>query len=75
MSLKNINPYFCLIFASKKEDAQPACIETTVVEQVEKTNSEEDIFETLKKLAELKNMGIISEEEFNAKKIELLAKI
>ncbi len=35
----------------------------------------EDIMETLKKLSELKDAGIITEEEFNNKKAELLAKI
>lgn len=35
----------------------------------------EDAVETLKKLSELKNAGIITEEEFNQKKAELLAKI
>lgn len=35
----------------------------------------EDPFEKIKKLSELKNAGIISEEEFEAKKLELLSKI
>jgi len=35
----------------------------------------EDPFETIKKLAELKDMGIISQEEFDSKKAELLTKI
>lgn len=34
-----------------------------------------DVMETIKKLSELKDVGIISEEEFNQKKAELLAKI
>ena len=34
-----------------------------------------DMFETIKKLSELKDMGIISQEEFDAKKAELLSKI
>lgn len=34
-----------------------------------------DTFEALKKLSELKEMGIITEEEFNIKKAELLSKI
>lgn len=35
----------------------------------------EDIFETLKKLAELKEAGILSQEEFDQKKAELLSKL
>lgn len=35
----------------------------------------EDVMETLKKLSELKDVGIITEEEFSQKKAELLAKI
>lgn len=35
----------------------------------------EDAFEAIKKLAELKDMGIISQEEFDSKKAELLTKI
>lgn len=35
----------------------------------------EDVMETLKKLSELKDAGIITEEEFSQKKAELLAKI
>ncbi len=36
---------------------------------------QEDVMDTLKKLSELKEAGIITEEEFNNKKAELLAKI
>ena len=35
----------------------------------------ESIPEQIKKLAELKNLGIISEDEFNSKKIQLLDKM
>lgn len=35
----------------------------------------EDVFETIKKLSELKNAGILSDEEFDVKKTELLSKI
>jgi hypothetical protein len=38
-------------------------------------SSDEDIFESIKKLSELKDLGIISEEEFETKKAELLSKI
>lgn len=41
-----------------------------------KTSSEdEDVFETLKKLSELKEKGIISQEEFDDKKADLLSRI
>ena len=37
--------------------------------------SNDDVFETIKKLSELKDNGVITQEEFDAKKAELLAKI
>ena len=37
--------------------------------------SKEDIMKTLKDLAELKAAGVLTEEEFNEKKKELLAKL
>ncbi len=37
--------------------------------------SKDDIMKTLKDIAELKNQGILTEEEFNQKKTELLAKL
>lgn len=37
--------------------------------------SSEDIVETLKKLAELKDLGIVTQEEFETKKAELLSKM
>lgn len=43
-----------------------------IVQQEEK---EEDVFEKLEKLAKLKEIGILTEEEFNTKKMELLQKI
>lgn len=36
---------------------------------------DEDVFETIKKLSELKDSGILTQEEFDAKKAELLAKL
>lgn len=39
------------------------------------TTSTDDIFEMLKKLSELKDSGIITEEEFQTKKADLLSKI
>ena len=38
-------------------------------------NDNDKVFEDLKKLGELKAIGVLTEEEFNEKKIELLAKI
>ncbi|MBC8042323.1 MAG: SPFH domain-containing protein [Rhizobacter sp.] len=40
-----------------------------------KTESKEEIMKTLKDLAELKTAGVLTEEEFNTKKKELLAKL
>ena len=39
------------------------------------TASEEDVFTKLEKLQKLKEMGVITQEEFEGKKAELLAKI
>ncbi len=39
------------------------------------TNDNNEIIETIKKLSELKDSGIITEEEFENKKVELLAKL
>lgn len=41
----------------------------------QKENPSEDIFETIKKLSELKDSGIITQEEFDMKKKDLLAKL
>lgn len=38
-------------------------------------DTDEDVFEAIKKLSELKEMGVITQEEFDQKKAELLAKI
>ena len=35
----------------------------------------DDVFDKIKKLSELKDMGAITQEEFDAKKAELLAKL
>jgi hypothetical protein len=43
--------------------------------KAEPESEKDDTFEALKKLSELKEMGIITEEEFNIKKAELLSKI
>ena len=39
------------------------------------TGTKDDIMKMLKELGELKTAGILTEEEFNAKKTELLAKL
>ena len=39
------------------------------------TNNNNEIIETIKKLSELKDYGIITQEEFDSKKSELLAKL
>jgi membrane protease subunit (stomatin/prohibitin family) len=41
----------------------------------QKKESSEDVLATIEKLAKLKEAGAISEEEFNAKKKELLSKL
>lgn len=43
--------------------------------QPHKTSRDNDVFETLKRLSELKDNGIITEEEFSNKKAELLTKL
>ncbi|NJO18442.1 MAG: SHOCT domain-containing protein [Thioploca sp.] len=51
---------------------------TTKVEPLTKPadqSPQQDIFSTIKKLAELKQQGIISEQEFEAKKNELLSRL
>ena len=48
----------------------------TQVTNTENISSNNDkIFDDLKKLGELKSSGVLTEEEFNEKKIELLSKI
>ncbi len=41
----------------------------------EKSNDAADIYQTLEKLGQLRNQGILSEEEFQAKKTELLSRL
>lgn len=59
---KKIGNNLSNIFSKKKNEAK------TVAQS-------EDPFETIKKLSELKDLGIISQEEFDDKKAELLSKI
>jgi len=51
----------------------PQCKNPLSVENA--SNDNDEIFEDLKKLGELKAAGILTEEEFNEKKKELLSKI
>lgn len=61
-------------FLSKKEkqNEEP---EECVPERNSTPDSLEDVFEKLKKLSELKDMGVITQEEFESKKSELLTRI
>ncbi len=71
-----------LIRALNKEEAEQA--KNLIYQKISETKqfvsqvivtSESDIPAQIKKLAELKETGILSEEEFNAKKAELLARM
>lgn len=42
---------------------------------VQSTPVQVDVIDQIKKLSDLKDMGILTEDEFNAKKAELLSKI
>lgn len=55
--------------------AQAMSQSTQAAQPASTTSSKEEIMKTLKDLAELKNQGILTEEEFNQKKAELLAKL
>lgn len=64
---KNQKPYHEMRKNAKKAAAQPI--------QVQAAPAQPDALEQLQKLAQLKDAGIISEEEFAAKKADLLSKI
>jgi hypothetical protein len=53
----------------------PASARAPVPEPVASAASSEDIFATLERLAQLRDKGIVSDEEFAAKKAELLARL
>lgn len=59
---KKLTGNFSGLFSKKKSKADD-------------TKQEDDVFETLKKLSQLKEAGVITQEEFNSKKAELLSKI
>ncbi|MBM7824549.1 hypothetical protein JOD55_000376 [Arcanobacterium pluranimalium] len=62
-----------LLSLVQKARQQPA--PQIVSPQVPPTNSGDDTLEKLRKLAELKDLGILTDEEFNAKKATLLSQI
>ena len=55
-------------------DTAPAQPEDTAAETAAE-QTEDDVFAKIEKLAKLQEMGAITQEEFEAKKTELLAKI
>ena len=59
-SSKKVGASFSGIFGKKK---------------VESASSEDDVYEALEKLAKLKDMGVLTQEEFEIKKAELLSRI
>jgi len=60
----------------KQDDFQPAPfpIQPNIV-NTQGANQEADIFAAIEKLANLKDKGILTDEEFSAKKVELLARL
>ena len=73
---ENNQPTDIIAKAEKIKEMLPHA--TTKIEPLTKTADESqqaDIFNTIRKLAELKEQGIISEQEFEAKKAELLKRL
>lgn len=62
------------VYHQYRKEAKTANAQPQVVVQ-QSAQSSDDPLEQLKKLASLKEMGIINEEEFNQKKADLLAKL
>lgn len=62
------------VYHQYRKEAKTANAQPQVVVQ-QSAQSSDDPLEQLKKLASLKEMGILSEEEFNQKKADLLAKL
>jgi hypothetical protein len=50
-------------------------IETKELKEKPEQNKQIDVIEMIKKLAELKDVGILTEEEFSEKKADLLGRI
>lgn len=51
------------------------CFATNKIKKEQTVANDEDVFEKIEKLTKLKDMGALTEEEFNLKKSELLSKI
>lgn len=50
-------------------------VESSQLDEGDGQNIEEDIFQKIEKLANLKNIGAITEEDFETKKSDLLSRI
>lgn len=68
----NINSGFSKFKSKVKEQAE---IATNKIKKEQSVADDEDVFEKIEKLSKLKDMGALTEEEFNLKKSELLSKI
>ena len=61
---------------SKQQNAEKeVALETIVTKAIPTQTVNNDVLETIKKLSDLKDSGVITQEEFEAKKTELLAKL
>jgi hypothetical protein len=56
-------------------DAKSKPVQQSAVPNKPASSHEEDIFVTIEKLTDLKNKGILTDEEYNAKKAELLGRL
>lgn len=63
------------VYHQFRKEAKTAAAQPQVIVQQAAAPAGDDPLEQLKKLASLKDMGVISEEEFNQKKADLLAKL
>lgn len=80
MKVKRDSAAFKVIYGAAQECLSILTILLKQQEQVtaiasSKTTSSSDVIESIKKLAELKNVGILTQEEFDKKKTELMSKI
>lgn len=76
-SAKESNPHTDIIAKAEKikEMLPRAALKIEPLTKPADESPQPDIFSTIKKLAELKDQGIISEQEFEAKKTELLSRL
>lgn len=58
-----------------RHDFRAACPEAIVVDDGALSSTTDDVAATIEKLAQLRNKGMISEEEFQQKKAELLSRL